>query len=240
MEKRLLLGVDASFSFATQYAIRTIGDLFPHTTQPITVLLLHAIPSTHIVTEYPGYFTEQYMLIPPSVEQKKHAEEILERASTTLQRLGFDEKDIEQIIRIGSPAEEIVKVAHEHHANLIVVGSRGDSWRQRLRRMLLGSITRQVLHYATCPVMVVLPPRTLSNQDIVHWYEQSLQQYLKEHHSSLTVLKPQAVMDLFPLPHPGPDTSKQLNAATFALEKLASKGVLCRRDIQGEVHYIND
>ncbi|GCF11445.1 universal stress protein [Dictyobacter arantiisoli] len=240
MEKRLLLGIDASFSFATQYAIRTVGDLFPSTTQSITVLLLHAIPSTHIVTEYPGYFTEQYMLIPPSSEQKKHAEEILAKASTTLQKLGFEEKDIEQVICVGSPAEEIVKAAHEHRANLIVVGSRGDSWRQRLRRILLGSISRQVLHAATCPVMVVLPPRSLTNQDIVLWYEQALQQYLKEHHSSLTVLKPQAVTALFPLPHPGPDTPRQLSAATSALEKLARKGVLCRRDIQGEVHYIND
>ena len=53
--------------------------------------------------------------------------------------------------REGRPAEEILRAAREWQADLVIVGSHGFTG---LRRMLLGSVGREVLHHATCSVLV--------------------------------------------------------------------------------------
>ena len=65
---------------------------------------------------------------------------------------------IDKEIRGGSPAAEIIKVAEQHDAGLVVVaaGGRGIS-----DAILVGSTAQRVQHYAPCPVLVVRPaPRT--------------------------------------------------------------------------------
>jgi len=56
------------------------------------------------------------------------------------------------------PAHEVVKVAEEEKADLIVAGSRGHS---PIGGLLLGSVTNRLLHVAPCPVLVV-PSRAAS------------------------------------------------------------------------------
>ena len=58
--------------------------------------------------------------------------------------------------RTGDPAEEIVRVAGESEADLIVMGSRG---RTGLTRALLGSVARNVLLHAPCSVLITRGPR---------------------------------------------------------------------------------
>jgi nucleotide-binding universal stress UspA family protein len=53
--------------------------------------------------------------------------------------------------RIGKPAEEILDLASEIGADLIFIGSHG---KVGLERMLLGSVSEQVVREAQCPVMV--------------------------------------------------------------------------------------
>jgi nucleotide-binding universal stress UspA family protein len=55
-------------------------------------------------------------------------------------------------IRIGSAADEIVAVAAEVAASLIVVGSHGAG---AIERLLLGSTAERVVRRAHCPVVVV-------------------------------------------------------------------------------------
>jgi len=55
-------------------------------------------------------------------------------------------------VAIGHPAEQIIYRADSTQADLIVVGHRGKTLFQRL---LLGSISKQVIQYANCPVLVV-------------------------------------------------------------------------------------
>ena len=52
----------------------------------------------------------------------------------------------------GTPAREIVNLAEELGAGLIVMGSRG---RGGIRRALMGSVSDSVIRHAHCPVLVV-------------------------------------------------------------------------------------
>lgn len=54
----------------------------------------------------------------------------------------------------GNPAVEIVKFAKKEFCDLIVMSTHG---RSGLKRLLIGSVTDQVLHQANCPVLVVRP-----------------------------------------------------------------------------------
>ena len=54
----------------------------------------------------------------------------------------------------GDPAVEIVRLAHIHQADLIVIGNRGLTG---LKRILEGSVSSQVVVDAPCSVLVVKP-----------------------------------------------------------------------------------
>ena len=52
----------------------------------------------------------------------------------------------------GPEAETILKVAENCEADLILMGQRGFG---AVKGFLVGSVSRKVIHYASCPVMVV-------------------------------------------------------------------------------------
>jgi nucleotide-binding universal stress UspA family protein len=56
------------------------------------------------------------------------------------------------MIRLGHPAQQIVRAAQDWHADLIVTGRRGGG---PLTRWFLGSVSRQILASAPCAVLVV-------------------------------------------------------------------------------------
>lgn len=66
--------------------------------------------------------------------------------------LGAVGAGVESRIVWGQPAEVICDFAKEHAVDLIVIGSRG---RSAFAALVLGSVSSQVLHHATCPVTVV-------------------------------------------------------------------------------------
>lgn len=55
-------------------------------------------------------------------------------------------------VRVGHPADQIIHAADELGADLIVLGHRGKSL---VKRWLLGSISRRVVTYAGCSVLIV-------------------------------------------------------------------------------------
>jgi len=59
--------------------------------------------------------------------------------------------------RFGDPAEEIIGAAFEHEADLIVMGSRGQTGFERL---VMGSVARNVLTHAPQSVLIVHPRRS--------------------------------------------------------------------------------
>lgn len=62
---------------------------------------------------------------------------------------------VEYRLEEGDPAGAILRVADESRCDLIVMGSHGKSW---LERMLLGGVAVTVLRNATCPVLSVKTP----------------------------------------------------------------------------------
>jgi nucleotide-binding universal stress UspA family protein len=56
-------------------------------------------------------------------------------------------------VRVGHPADQIVRYAAQSEADMIVMGHRGRS--SFIDRWLLGSISKRVLSYATCTVTIV-------------------------------------------------------------------------------------
>ena len=59
-------------------------------------------------------------------------------------------------LRMGKPAEEILRLSEEIAAGLIVVGNQGFGGKfSRMKRFLMGSVSERVARYARCSVMVV-------------------------------------------------------------------------------------
>jgi nucleotide-binding universal stress UspA family protein len=82
------------------------------------------------------------------VERRAAGEKLLVDAAAELN--GF--LVVEQSLLTGDPREEILRVAGESTADLLVVGSRGLG---AIGRLLLGSVSEAVLLHAPCPTLVV-------------------------------------------------------------------------------------
>jgi nucleotide-binding universal stress UspA family protein len=67
--------------------------------------------------------------------------------------------EFEHRVLRGEPAAEILGLAEDENAALIVMGTHG---RTGLMRMLMGSVAEQVLRKAECPVLTVKVPKTLA------------------------------------------------------------------------------
>jgi nucleotide-binding universal stress UspA family protein len=59
---------------------------------------------------------------------------------------------VDPIVKMGSPANMVIDVARNEGADLIVMGSHGESGASKL---LIGSQVQKVLYWATIPVLVV-------------------------------------------------------------------------------------
>jgi nucleotide-binding universal stress UspA family protein len=75
---------------------------------------------------------------------------MLEQQAKRIEESGGTVKETH--LREGRADEEIVELAEEIGAGLIVRGSRGHG---RLRRALLGSVSDAVVRHAHCPVTIV-------------------------------------------------------------------------------------
>ncbi|HYB02791.1 MAG TPA: universal stress protein [Ktedonobacteraceae bacterium] len=240
MNKRILLGIDAPISPATQHALRSMSEFVEQAAPLLKIILLHVIPipyfSSPTLGMSPGHMQPAFF----TPEQRYLAEEALQDASNELLKQGIHASQIETMIYTGVPADQITKAALELQVDFIVIGSRGSSSKQKIRRFFTGSTSRSILQLASCPVMIVNYPQTKRTGDLVTWYEKSIRQYLQEHTGDLTVFSPQEVAQMFVPPGKKVAGRKERAAAILALESLAHRGKLCRHDIKGEMKYVND
>jgi nucleotide-binding universal stress UspA family protein len=240
MNKRILLGIDTNISPATQLALRAVSVFMEQSEPQLHVVLLSVIPVPYMTSPSLGMYVGHLIPVSITSEQRSQAEADLRQARTELQKNGVAPEQIEVLIRVGVPADEIVRAAKELQVNFIVVGSRGHTKRENIRRFLAGSTSRRVLQLAHCPVMIVSAPRVPRHTNLVAWYTEAITQYLQQHPDSLTVFTPREVAQKFVPPNKKKPGRKEIAAATLALEELTGSGVLCCHDIKGELRYVND
>jgi nucleotide-binding universal stress UspA family protein len=83
---------------------------------------------------------------------RNRAEQIADEAAATVRRL-HPSVEVEALCGAGQAAD--VLLAQAADAELIVVGRRGLGG---FRSLLLGSVSQQVVHHASCPVVVLQQP----------------------------------------------------------------------------------
>lgn len=139
---------DGSPSARTAEAVLTSWPLF--TGLPVTVLTVAEEGFQYAAALAPLLYSEAMAQYADSTQElERIAREENEAAAGRLREAGFQATGL---IREGDAAHEIVAVAREREAGLIVVGTRGQTG---LRRLILGSVARNVLLYAPCSVLVV-------------------------------------------------------------------------------------
>lgn len=140
--ERIVVGVDGSE--VSRAALRWAAD--EASRRQATLEVVHAWHAPFLL----GY-VETGELAPGDFESD--AEALLDHAlgSTDLSGVG----KVEKVLVPGGAAEVLLDVSKG--ATLLVVGSRG---RGGFSGLLLGSVSQQVVHHATCPVLVIPPTAT--------------------------------------------------------------------------------
>ena len=82
-------------------------------------------------------------------EEESKGKELLGLAIATLKSAGIQASSI---LKRGDAATEIIKYVQENNIDLVVCGSRGLS---QVSGWLLGSVSRKLVHYADCSVLIV-------------------------------------------------------------------------------------
>ena len=139
MLKTILVALDSSE--LSQRVIQSLDEL--QIQRATKIILSHVVPS-------PESDMEMAVDRPHTSEEAlyRHIEKQLQSYQAELPC----ESELE-IVR-GDPAVEIIRLAHIHRADLIVIGSRGLTG---LKRILEGSVSSQVVTDAPCSVLVIKP-----------------------------------------------------------------------------------
>jgi nucleotide-binding universal stress UspA family protein len=139
---KILLATDGSEE--AQLAATTAADLAEKTDSELHVLTVGPDFPLYELTEHPADFEDVLR------KNRREAKEVLEQQAKRIEQSGATVKETH--LREGPAEEEIVEVAEELGAGLIVLGSRGHG---RLSRALMGSVSDAVVRHAHCPVTIV-------------------------------------------------------------------------------------
>ncbi len=234
MNRRIVIAIDADLSPYTQHMLSVASSLLERSIPHLGAVLLHVIP-------VPDIPQSRFSMtrIAPTAGQHELAEQALHRARLALQQQGITPERIELLLRSGTPPDEIVKAATELEADFIMIGSRGKSLKQQVRRVFTGSTSRQVVKLGTCPVMVVSLPPIPGPDNLVAWYQEAITHELHEHPDQLVIFTASETASLFAPPQRAPGR-KEVAAASAALEQLARSGVLVCQRVNGELRCSND
>ena len=132
--RQVVLAIDGSAASkkAVQFLLRSMRPWEDVPDQePLTVTVAHVMP----FLKYP--------------ELREAGKAMVEECANKLSRAGYL---IDQVPRLGNPADEILNIAQERKADLIVTGAKGFG---AIGRFLLGSVSTRVVQHASCSVLVV-------------------------------------------------------------------------------------
>lgn len=142
--ERLLVPVD--FSFASRQALRLALSLARRDGARIDVLNVIPPPSklNLLARAYTG------LEMPRESEGARHESDL--HFGQMMSALDAEGVDVNRLVEPGDPAATIVRVATERENDLIVMGTHG---RAGVVGAVLGSVARDVISCAPCPVMAV-------------------------------------------------------------------------------------
>lgn len=164
--RRILLVADASSH--SQRAVEYLASL---RLSPITELsVMHVMPPIPIkpapefisytwptgpetMPFYPNELSEEETAM--LKEEEKAGQAVLQQTIRSLQSRS-SRVEIKSILVRGDAASEIIQYAKDHQIDLIIAGARGES---TIRSWLLGSVSRKLVHYSSCSVLIVKEPR---------------------------------------------------------------------------------
>jgi nucleotide-binding universal stress UspA family protein len=141
---KILIAIDGSdFSQAAMQSV--IARPWPPDTQ---VKVLHVVepPSLLMGREMGGYDPEFEMVWKALREQAK---ELVAKAAEKLRAAKF--KVSTELVE-GDPKSQIIDIANEWNADMIVLGSHG---RTGINRFLMGSVSQAVVRHAHCSVEII-------------------------------------------------------------------------------------
>jgi len=151
---RILLAIDDSkFSEAAVEAV--IAQARPHGTE---VRVLHVVeaPPLLVARELGGY---EPALQNAMEFQKEQAAALVAKTAEVLRARNLE---VTTALEVGDPKSQILDVAEQWHADLIVLGSHG---RKGLNRFLMGGVSEAVARHACCSVEIVrICPANTMNQ----------------------------------------------------------------------------
>lgn len=115
-----------------------------------SVALIHVIePASPTNYGADPLMGQQPIIIPETTEiQEENSKKLLDEISRDFQ----DVKEVFTFSRIGTPKQEILTVASEWAADLIIMGTHG---RTGFDHFISGSVSESVIRRASCPVLVV-------------------------------------------------------------------------------------
>jgi nucleotide-binding universal stress UspA family protein len=141
---RILVATDGSKQ--AELAARTAADISTSTNSEL-----------HMATVARLEYAPAYVIPESGVDQKstyeafeRQARELLDEQEKKIEEAG--ETILQAHLLRGRPDREIVHLADEIGAGLIVMGSRGHGG---VRRALMGSVSDSVVRHAHCPVLIV-------------------------------------------------------------------------------------
>jgi nucleotide-binding universal stress UspA family protein len=146
----ILLATDGSKE--AELAARTAVDISTSTNSELHVVTVARLeyPHAYDIPESGDFQRSAYQRSAYYRAIERNARELLDEQEKKLEQTGVT--ILQAHLLRGPPDREIVHLADEIGAGLIVIGSRGQGG---VRRALMGSVSDSVVRHAHCPVLIV-------------------------------------------------------------------------------------
>ena len=144
--KKILCPTD--FSEAAFAALKHAEELARHFAAELIV--------AHVIPPLPGPHSFPDPQASLTFDVPLFQQELAIKAEQMLKDLVAHHKaETRNLVTTGEAAPEILRIAQQEHADLIVIASHGlTGW----RRLVFGSVAEKVVRQATCPVLTIMAP----------------------------------------------------------------------------------